>query len=401
MNAPQGGPGNAASGQFWTLCSGILLMFVGHTMIIPLAPLYSLELGASPAVIGVVISAAFFFPLLLAVPAGSLVDRYGSRGILIVGTLLVGLSPFLIPLFPGFASLGLVQVFNGLGQLIAVIGAQSYVATLGSGRTREQYFGWYSTFISVGQLLGPLLAGVAVDLLGFEAAFALSGIAASLAVVQVVRLRRTGSPANREPHHFPTPAQMGHLLRFPSVQLALLVSGTMMIPLMGYTSFLPAYLDLLSYPATLIGAVISFRALVTIVVRPFMPRIIAALGGRLRTLTAMTAVCALGLAAIAHGSLWVLLLVAVLMGIGLGIAQPLTMVTVVEEVSAAQRGTVFGVRLTANRFMQVVGPLALGLLAQLVGYRAMFPIAALATAATVLLLVMGRRHFARSEAAGV
>ena len=383
--------------QFWILCSGILLMFVGHTMIFPLAPLYSLELGASPAVIGVVISAAFFFPLFLAIPAGSLVDRYGSRGILVVGTLLVGLSPFLVPLFPGFAALGMVQVFGGLGQLIAVIAAQSYVATLGVGRAREQYFGWYSTFISVGQLIGPLLAGVAVDLLGFGAAFAVSGICASLAVVLVARLQQPARTLSSEPHRFPTPAQMGALLRYPSVQLALLVSGTIMIPLMAFTSFLPAYLDLLAYPATVIGAVISFRALVTIAVRPFMPRLIAGLGGRLRALTAMTAACAIGLAAIAHGSLWLLLVVALLMGVGLGIAQPLTMVTVVDQVAAAQRGTAFGLRLTANRFMQVVGPLGLGLIAQLAGYRAMFPIAALVTGLTVVVLLAGHRHFAGGE----
>ena len=388
-----------SKGQFWILCTGILLMFVGHTMIFPLAPLYSLELGASPAVIGVVIAAAFLFPLFLAIPAGSLVDRYGSRGILLTGTLLVGLSPFLIPLFPGFAALGAVQVLNGLGQLIAVIAAQSYVATLGSGRVREQNFGWYSTFISVGQLVGPLLAGAAVDLLGFEAAFALSGISASLAVLLVLRLRRPQREPNREPHRFPSPAQMGRLVKYPSVQLALLVSGTMMIPLMGYSSFLPAYLDLLAYPATLIGGIISFRAFVTIIVRPFMPRIIAALGGRYRTFTVMTAMTAVSLGAIAHGELWSLLLLAVLMGIGLGIAQPLTMVTVVEQVGPAERGTAFGLRLTANRFMQVVGPLGLGLIAQVAGYQAMFPIAALVTGFTVLFLIAGRTRFTGAESA--
>lgn len=385
------------SPQFWTLCSGILLMFVGHTMIAPLAPLYSLALGASPAVIGVVIAAAFLFPLFLAIPAGSLVDRYGSRGILLAGSLLVGLSPFLVPLYPGFAALGLVQVLGGLGQLLAVVAAQSYVATLGGGRAREQNFGWYSTFISVGQLIGPLLAGLAVDLLGFEAAFAISGVCATLAVGLVVRLRQPAREVSSEPHHFPTPAQMGRLLRNPGVQLALLVSGTIMIPLMGYQSFLPAYLDLLAYPATMIGAVLSFRALVTIAVRPFMPRIISAFGGRLRTLIATTTMCAIGLAGIAHGSLWSLAIVAVLVGVGLGISQPLTMVTVVDGVNSSERGIAFGMRLTANRLMQVTGPLALGLIAQLVGYQAMFPLAAGFAALTVLLLIARRDHFAKAE----
>jgi MFS family permease len=388
----------ADSPKFWTLCTAILLMFVGYTMISPLAPLYSIALGASPAIIGVVIAAGFLFPLFLAVPAGSLVDRYGSRGMLIVGTLLVGLSPFLVPLFPGFASLGLLQVLGGLGHLLAVVAAQAFVATLGSGRAREQNFGWYSTFISIGQLIGPLVAGVTVDLFGFEEAFALSGVLSTLAVLLVARLRQTSRLDAGEAPGFPTPAQLGRLLRNPGVQLALLVSGTIMIPLMGYSSFLPAYLDVLAFPATLIGAVISLRSLVTITVRPFMPKIIAALGGRFRTLVVMTSVSIVGLAGIAYGgSLAVLVVVAVLVGIGLGIAQPLTMVAVVDRVAAAERGTAFGLRLTANRLMQVTGPLALGLIAQSVGYQAMFPIAAGVAGLTVVLLLLRRGYFGSLE----
>jgi MFS family permease len=377
----------ADSPRFWTLCSAIGL-------ILPLAPLYSVALGASPAIIGVVIAAGFLFPLFLAIPAGSLVDRYGSRGMLIVGTLLVGLSPFLVPLFPGFASLGLLQVVGGLGHLLAIVAAQSFVATLGGGRAREQNFGWYSTFISIGQLIGPLVAGVTVDLLGFEEAFALSGALSTLAVLLVVRLRQPDRLAADEAPRFPRPAQLGRLLRNPGVQLALLVSGTIMIPLMGHTSFLPAYLDLLAFPATTIGAVISLRALVTVAVRPFMPRIIAFLGGRFRTLVAMTSMSILGLAGISYGgSLVALVAVAVLVGVGLGIAQPLTMVAVVDRVAASERGTAFGLRLTANRLMQVTGPLALGLIAQSVGYQAMFPISAAVAALTVVLLIVRRGYF--------
>lgn len=382
---------------FWTLCSAILLMFIGHNMILPLVPLYSVALGASPALIGVVIAAAFIFPLFLAIPAGSLVDRRGARGSLLIGMLLVGLSPFLVPLFPGFVSLGLLQVLSGLGQLLAVVAAQSFVAGLGAGRLREQNFGWYTTFISIGQLIGPLLAGLFVDLISFEVAFVVSGVISTLAVLLIVRLEEPEREPAGESVGFPTPAQMSRLLRNPGVQLALLVSGTIMIPLMGYQSFLPAYLDLLAYPATAIGAIISLRSLATLAVRPFMPRLIAILGGRFRTLVIMVAMSGAGLAGIAYGQLWALVLVAVLIGVGLGIAQPLTMVTVVERVAAAERGTAFGLRLTANRLLQVTGPLALGLIAQSVGYRAMFPLAATFVGLSLLILLIRAGHFAGAE----
>lgn len=374
-------------------------MFVGHTMTAPLAPLYSVALGASPAVIGAVIAAAFLFPLFLAVPVGSLVDRFGPRGMLLTGALLVGASPFLVPLFPGFASLGAVQVLGGLGQLLSVVAAQSMVAGLAGGRARERNFSWYSTFVSIGQLLGPLTAGFAVDLYGFEAAYALSGAIALLAVVLTARLGRAPNPSASASTGFPTPVQMRRLLGRPGVQLSLLVSGTLMIPLLGYQSFLPAYLDLLAYPASAIGAIISLRALITIAVRPFMPAIIRLLGGRFLTLVVTTAMTAVGLAGVFHaGSLLALVLVALFVGVGAAIAQPLTMVAVVEGVEPEQRGTAFGLRLSANRLLQVLGPLALGLMAQAVGYRWMFPLAALATSVTVVILLLKRRHFSEADA---
>lgn len=375
-------------------------MFIGHTMISPLVPLYSVALGASPALIGLVIAAAFLFPLFLAVPAGSLVDRYGTRGILVTGMTLVGVAPFLVPLFPGFLALGVLQVLVGLGQLLAVVAAQSFVAGLGGGRNREQNFGWYSTFISIGQLIGPLLAGLLVDLIGYEFAFGAAGAVASLAVLLVVRLRQPERAAVLDKAVLPSVPQIGRLLRNPGVQLALLVSGTMMIPLMGYQSFLPAYLDLLAFPATAIGAVLSLGSLVTILVRPFMPRFISLLGGRYPTLVVTTILSAAGLGMIVFGnSIWSLVPVAILVGVGAGISQPLTMVTVVERVSAAERGISFGLRLTANRFMQVIGPIALGLIAQAVGYRGMFPIAGAAVLVTVTILLFRHHHFRGEEEA--
>jgi MFS family permease len=391
--------------QLLILCFSIGLVFVSNSMIAPLVPLFSVTLGASPAVIGLIIAAAFLFPLFLAIPAGSLVDRYGPKGLILGGALLLGLSPFFVAFFPGFLSLALLQVVNGLGHLIAVVAAQSFVAALGSGALRERNFGLYTTFISIGQLFGPLLAGVVIDLSGYGAAFALAGIVALLATLLIIRLqepKRPGLPSgSRTGPLFPPAAKVVELARNPGVQVGLLVSSTVMIALVAHQSFLPAYLDLLAYPATLIGVIVSLRALVTIMVRPFISQIITLLGGRFSTLLVMTVMVALGLGLMGYAqTFWALVVISALIGVGQGIAQPLTMVTVVDHVAPSERGTALGLRLSGNRLLQLSSPLLLGLIGQVAGYGVMFLAGGLAVAAAAGLLLTRRRVFTRLEPYG-
>jgi MFS family permease len=93
-----------------------------------LAPLFGVALGASPASIGVVISAAFLFPFFLAVPVGTVVDAIGPKPMLLLGTALLAIAPVGVAVVPSFPSLLVAQVLAGLGQLIAVVAAQAMVA---------------------------------------------------------------------------------------------------------------------------------------------------------------------------------------------------------------------------------------------------------------------------------
>ena len=385
-------------GQLGVICVAISLVFVGNGMIAPMVPLYSVSLGASPALVGLFVAAAFLFPLFLAVPAGALVDQHGTKKLMLLGTILLAGSPFLVTLLPGYASLALLQVIGGLGHLITIVAAQSFVAELGAGGDRERNFGWYTTFISIGQLLGPLLAGVLVEYRGFGSGFAVAGVVAGLALLLMTQLRdRSQSIQGRTSGSrsgFPTPGQIVELASSPGIQVGLLVSSTIMIALIAHQSFLPAYLDLLRYPATVIGVVVSFRAFVTIIVRPWMPQIIALLRGRYMTLLIMTATAALGLCFLGYAiNIWMILFVSGLIGIGQGIAQPLTMVTVVDNVDDTQRGIALGLRLSANRLMQVSSPVVLGLVGQAAGYGPLFLVGGLLTSVTVAILLVRRSTY--------
>lgn len=378
-----------STAAFLVLCSGATLLFGAFFMIGPLAPLFSAELGAPPAAIGVVISAAFLFPFFLAIPVGSIVDGFGPKPMLLVGTSLLAAAPWLVVVAPSLGALIGLQVVAGLGQLIAVVAAQSVVASHGTGTARERNFGWYGTFVSAGQLAGPVLAGVLVDVVSFRVAFATAGVVAGLGAIAFLAVPIAPRPAARpRPRRaFVPPRELLALTRLPTVQVSLWVSATVMVVLIAHGSFLPAFLDELAVPASVIGVVLSARSLASIVVRPFMARAIAWFGGRFRAFLVTVACSAVGVTGIAlGGNLAVLMAASLLLGLSIGISQPLTMVAVVEEVEPSGHGVAFGLRITVNRAAQFLAPLLLGMVAQAFGYAPMFLVAAGSVAGIGVLL---------------
>lgn len=79
--------------------------FTTYTMVLTLVPLYSLRLGASVALVGLLTASISFFLLLLAVRTGTLVDRYGPRRLLILGSGVLTVTPLFAVAAPNLIAL--------------------------------------------------------------------------------------------------------------------------------------------------------------------------------------------------------------------------------------------------------------------------------------------------------
>jgi MFS family permease len=104
-----------------------------------------------------------------------------------------------------------------------------------------------------------------------------------------------------------------------------------------------------------------------------MGRFIKLVGGRFPALIIAIFIMGLGIGItpFCRGYLS-LTLNAALVGIGLGLALPLSMATVSEGVPPEDRGVAMGIRLTGNRLAQLVNPIFFGLLAQHLGFSLSF-----------------------------
>lgn len=356
------------------LCVGLTSVFVVQTMLLVAVPLYALDLGASPLVVGVALSAPYILPLIFAIPLGGLVTRVGGRRVVIVGGVGLTMGPLFVIVLPGYTGLLLSQFCFGISQLIMILGAQSIISGLAKGKTLEKYFGWYTTCLSGGQLVGPLLAGWLIDSIEVKAAFVAMGSIAVLGFASGLFLRgKAIEGAVVEKSLLGYRAQARLLKTNPGVQVSIVLTVAVMFALGAHSSFLPVYLEVSSFSATAIGALISLRALSAMAVRPFLSTIISRIGGRISAM--IISIGLVGAGVIFTGftvSVWVLALFSVLVGVGSGISQPLSMVVLAEHVSQGQRPSALGMRLMGNRGVQFFAPLLLGMLTEILPFSLTF-----------------------------
>ncbi len=368
------------------LCLATAVAVLGYTMLGLLAPLVALRFGAGPVAVGVLVSSGFVLPLVLAVPVGTWVDRWGARRMVRLGFALFAAAALPMALAPAWPTLIVAFVIANVAHLIYIVGCQALVASLGeAGTGREAAYGWWSTSTAVGQAGGPLVGGVALDMLGVEAGFAIMAIAMGLALALTLPMRVSGlvetTPARLEW------ATARRLLGDRTIGLALLTSSTALWALTVQVTFLPVHLELLAVPATSIGALLSLRALAAVVIRPWMPRMVAALGGRERTVVLTLLAMSAGLIGVAiDGTWWLLAAFMVVFGVGFGLSQPVSMVMVADRVAPGERGAALGVRLTGNRFAQLTAPVALALVAERAGLPWLFVLHGLLVLAAALVL---------------
>jgi len=137
----------------------VLVDVLGLTIILPLLPFYAESLGATPRVVGMLVSAYAMCQLIAGPPLGHLSDRIGRRPVLLVsqigtcvGFLILAYSNTLWLVF-------LSRIIDGLtaGNLTV---AQAYIADVTDERNRTKSFGIIGIAFGLGFLVGPGISGL-------------------------------------------------------------------------------------------------------------------------------------------------------------------------------------------------------------------------------------------------
>ncbi|WP_375309581.1 MFS transporter [Bradyrhizobium sp. A5] len=133
----------------------------GMGIILPLLPFYSQRLGATPVLLGALISVYAVCQLIAGPVVGMLSDRYGRRKVLVVSQVGTLIGFVLLALAANLTLVFLARVIDGLTSGNISV-AHAYAAEHSAPATRKQALGMTSGAIGTGLLLGPALSSFLV-----------------------------------------------------------------------------------------------------------------------------------------------------------------------------------------------------------------------------------------------
>lgn len=334
------------------------------------APLMALRAGDSALAVGLLLSLFALTQVFLALPAGRYVDRNGFRKPLRLCVTAASAGMTMAFVWPVFPVLCLSALMTGGATGMAAISLQRYVGRSAQNSSElKAMFGWLSTGPALANFIGPLSAGILIDLIDFRWTFlclSLLPLVTWLCVrhtVELAPLLKAESPAHRG---------AWDLMREPMMMRLMLVNWllsscwdvhTFIVPVLGHEHGLSA---------SVIGTILGGFALAATGIRVLIPLLAAHMHEWVVVTAAMLATGLLfGIYPFAS-SAWSMGACSVLLGISLGSVQPMIMSTLHQITPADRHGEALGVRLMAINASSVAMPLLFGSIGALVGVSVVF-----------------------------
>ena len=328
--------------------------------------LYALELGATPWQIGLLLSMYGLFPMLFAAYAGKIADRHGVRIPLYVGlTLLV--TGVALPFFvPAFAAVFVSAAVGGAGFILSQVAMQTLTGSLGEGETRTRNFSYYLLAVASADFVGPVLAGFSIDAYGHVATYAICAAPTLISSAGFMALDRLFPRSHGDGKESNTQG-MRALLREDDLRRVLISSAVTMTAADLFQLYVPLYAHSVGLSASAIGLVMGCAAAAVFVTRALLPPIARALTEERLLLYALLLTASMFAAMPFFRSSVALGLICFVLGLGLGLCQPLTMIISYNHSPKGRAGEVVGVRVAINNFMHVVTPPVFGAVGTLMG----------------------------------
>ena len=341
------------------------------TMIVPL---WAVLMGASPAEIGSLVSARSLLTFFLAIHGGALMDRLGTRRVMLFFAALVGVLAALYPLLPWLPVMIALQMLIGFASNMSWIGAQTIIAQIARGDPGK--IGAFSFYTRIGNVVAPLLMGLLWDHAGPTLSFLGISLWSSCMFVAVSRLERpAASDAGAAPVRWRDvlPRLSDYtgsfrLIVLPVVAFTLAISFTRHATNAAENSFLIVWLREAGFAGTMIGAMFSvaeifngFASLVSGRIAKLMPMTWLMVG------FTMASILLLAITPLMGGTFPLLASAHCLRRCFEGIVQPLMFSLQARAVSRDLQGAMVGLRVTNNRLSSIITPFLMGLIVQFFG----------------------------------
>jgi len=382
-----------------TLFTTGLLFWSSLASLLPTLPLYVQDVGGTKQQIGFVMG-AFAIGLLLSRPQlGKMADSRGRKQVLLLGVLVAAIAPLGYLFAKSIPLLLFIRVFHGISIAAFTTAYSALVTDLSPPEKRGELIGYMSLVSPIGMAFGPAVGGFVQAWFGYTPLFAMSAILATMAVFSTLQvtephfaeLAKTASLSQDKTSKNYWQMLWNPRVRIPALVLLLvgLVFGTL-------STFMPLFVQetKANFNAGLFystAAIASFgMRLVTGRASDQYGRGLFISGGLIfYALSMLLLYCA--------NSTSAFLIAALLEGVAGGTVLPMMVTLMSDRCEPQERGRLFSLCIGGfDLGIALAGP-TLGFVAEQVGYRNMFGLAAgLAGLALLIFITQSSKNLSHS-----
>ena len=328
--------------------------------------LTALSLGRSTFEVGMLIAVFALLPMLCSVKAGRLIDAIGPYKPMRVSALMVtggSLVPFAWQSLP---ALMIAAVLVGSGLMTFQIAVQRQLGQ-SAGEERIKNFATLSLTMATSGLVGPLIAGLAIDHFGHRTVFALLAISPLICLLGLSRMKSHLIASHVPAVKSDVKRSVTDLLGSPALRKVFVANMLLSSAWDTHGFVVPIFGVSAGLSATTIGLILGAFACATIAIRLVLPFIQAWIRPWQLINFALIASGVNFLLYPFFSQVWILMSLSFTMGLALGSTQPGILALLQHHAPPGRTGEAFGLRMALINGCQVGLPLTFGALGAVIG----------------------------------
>ncbi len=356
-----------------------------------LVTLFGIELGASQFAIGTMIAMYALLPALLAMYAGKLSDRVGVRVPMLAGSLGLAAGLLLPWLAPGLPALYASAALIGASNMFYNVSVQNLVGSLGGPEERTRNFSNYALAMAIGSFLGPLAAGFSIDAIGHAASYLYAAALPLVPVVIMASVRKVGRGPRIKTEDEQARLSTS-LLALPALRRTLIASAVAVTAQDLFQFYMPIFGHSVGLSASAIGVVLAMAGIAAFVVRIGLPGLVKRFGpDAVFNGSLVVSAVAFTVFPLVTGA-FTLAAIALVLGLGMGCAQPVTLTMIFSRAPEGRSGEALGMRVTINQLTHIAVPVVFGTIGSVFGVAPVFVSNALFLAGGAMLNRARKTH---------
>ncbi|MBI2324331.1 MAG: MFS transporter [Chloroflexi bacterium] len=357
---------------------------LGIAIMLPLLPLYGLSLGASPTQLGLMTSAFAVANAAAQFGSGFLMDRFGSRRFVLVGTGVYAGANALIATAPTALALIGYRGLAGLGGGVNMVATRLYVSHAADPARLAFFNSILSAAASAGSVLGPALGGLVAVSADLRTPFMIVAGTSAVAFVGALFLPRPRGEHERERAAAPAGSVWTR-----SVFVLLAANLLLLIGFGGWiTSYAPFATERLGWTTFDVGIIFTIFGIGDITLGPWLGHLADRTGRRRMAMLASIPICLFGFVLVFALPKPFFYAISFITGASLTAFNASWFALLTTAVPARQRGRVFGVVSAVAQVGTIIGAMGASALWQAVDISAGLILASVAALGAGIVLTL-------------